>query len=339
MAPTTSLNTWYSLREFETRDITARSYGSRHALELSAEKAREISSNFVQAREYFRSASEAEFVVRPLLLYYGVASLARGLTLFLEPSKRECSLEQSHGLQVWEWGQELSKGLTAIGSLRVRMTKGLFHDLLSATGNKFYFRSNSSAVNWSLGAGIPPGNSEIGLKEVAARVPEVSRQFSAWTGEEVASVVLNAVHVDSDAGTYSFTVAKGKEGAVESVFPVRRFDGRTIAAGEGKTIVTTSQGVTPHFSQGSGSFNIGDIFLFEPLDSGMYLTPLASCFMLSFCLGMLCRYFPNTWISIGRTEKGDAFYPLAVRLLDWVEEKFPEMVVDILRGPYEFERK
>ena len=91
----TGLNTWYALREFETRDITSRTYKARHGLNLSAVKSREIASNFVQAREYFRSAAGADFTVRPLLLYYGVASLARGLTLFLDPAKRETSLKQS----------------------------------------------------------------------------------------------------------------------------------------------------------------------------------------------------------------------------------------------------
>ena len=149
-------STWYALREFETRDITSRSYKSRHTLDLSATKAREISSNFIQAREYFRNASEADFTVRPLLLYYGVASLSRGLTLFLDPKKRETCLKPSHGLRIYDWVQELSSGLSKIGNLRIRLTSGLFHDLLTSTGNRFYFRHNSSGVNWAIGAQIPP---------------------------------------------------------------------------------------------------------------------------------------------------------------------------------------
>lgn len=195
-----SLRTWYALREFETRDITSRSYKSRHSLELSAAKAREISSNFVQAREYFRNASAADFTVRPLLLYYGVASLSRGLTLFLDPKKRETSLKQSHGLKIQSWGPKLSNGLNGIGNLQIQLTKGLFHDLLTSTNNRFYFRHNSSGVNCSIGATTPPIRSEFTLQEITARIPDVSDQFSAWTGNSFPSIELTSLKIDRGMG-------------------------------------------------------------------------------------------------------------------------------------------
>ena len=333
----TNVGTWYALREFETRDITSRSYNDRHSLELSAAKAREISSNFVQAREYFRNASEAEFTVRPLLIYYGVASLSRGLTLFLDHNKRETSLRPSHGLQICDWVQELSNGLNGIGNLRIQLTKGLFHDLLLSTNNRFYFRSNSSAVNWPVGATIPPIGSEFVLEAIAARIPDVSNQYNAWTGEPFPFVVLNSLQVDRANGLYRFSVSKigGKE--LDRIFPVANFPSRSVVEEENNFVVETGSADGIFFAQRAGWLNIGNVVLYGPLESKLYVTPLAACFMLSFSLGMLCRYFPTTWISIARTEKGDAFYPLATRLLDWIEETFPAMVVDVLRGPYDFE--
>ena len=334
-----NVNTWYSLREFETRDITTRSYKSRHGLELSATKAREISSNFVQSREYFRNAAAADFTVRPLLLYYGVASLSRGLTLTLDPSMRETSLKASHGLQIYDWGQDLSKGLSAIGNLQVRLTNGLFHELLTSTGNRFYFRHNSSAVNWSLGAQVPPIGSEFTLKEIAARIPDVSSQYDAWMGESFPSVVLNSLKIGEAKEPYKIGVDKQGAKNLDKVFPITQFPGRSIVEEGDKIVVATATVDGVFFAQRAGWLNIGDIILYGPLESKLYVTPLAACFILSFSLGMLCRYFPTTWISIGRTEKGDAFYPLATRLLDWIEETFPTMVVDILKGPYDFETK
>ena len=93
------------------------------------------------------------------------------------------------------------------------------------------------------------------------------------------------------------------------------------------------------FAQRFDILGIGNIVLFGPLRSNLYITPLAACFMVSFILGMLCRYYPTAWIQMSRTEKGDAFFPLATRLLDWIEEALPAMVVDILRGPYDFEQR
>ena len=331
-------STWYALREFETRDITARAFKSRHALTLSAGKAREISSHFIQAREYFRNAANADFTVRPLLLYYGVASLGRGVTLFLEPQKREGDLRASHGLQACDWTKELTGGgLSRVGDLRVRLTGGGFPDLLASTGNKFYFRSNSSAVNWALGGEIPALGVEVALRDVAARVPAISGQYEVWTEEQFPSVTLNALSVDSQSDVFEFKVSGSSE-SIDVVFPESLFPGRKAVTSESSATITTSQKVVPHFAQGSSSFGIGDIVLFRPLESGLYLTPLASCYVLSFFLGMLCRYFPTSWMSLARGEVGDAFYPLATRLLDWIEATLPAMVVDILRGPYEFEK-
>ena len=333
----TNVSTWYALREFETRDITSRSYKGRHALDLSASKAREISSNFVQAREYFRNASEADFTVRPLLLYYGVASLSRGLTLFLDPKKRETSLKQGHGLQVHDWSQGLSNGLDKIGNHCIRLTNGLFRDLLTSTRNRFYFRHNSSVVNWSLGAQIPPIGSELKLQDIAARIPDVSGQYRAWTGNSFPSIVLNSLEVDRTNNLYRFAVAKSGSRDLDKVFPVTHFPGRSVVEEGDNLVVETASVDGIFFAQRAGWLNIGSIVLYGPLASKLYVTPLAACFILSFALGMLCRYFPTTWISIARTEKGDAFYPLATSLLDWIEETFPAMVVDVLRGPYDFE--
>ena len=302
-----NVNTWYALREFETRDITARSYKDRHSLDLSAAKAREISSNFVQAREYFRNASAADFTVRPLLLYYGVASFSRGLTLFLDPKKRETSLKQSHGLQIYDWVQVLSNGLNEIGNLRIRLTKGLFHDLLSSTSNRFYFRHKSSAVNWSVGAQIPPTGSEFMLQEIAARIPDVSNQYDAWTGESFPSVVLDSLQVNGANGPYRFSVIKSGAKELDRVFPAAHFPGRSVMEDENNLVVETASADGIFFAQRAGWLNIGDVVLYGPLESKLYVSPLAACFMLSFALGMLCRYFPTTWINMARTEKGGCF--------------------------------
>ena len=82
---------------------------------------------------------------------------------------------------------------------------------------------------------------------------------------------------------------------------------------------------------------MGQIRLYPRLTANQQFTPLATCYISAYTVGMLSRYFPTTWMSLGRYEKGDAVYPMLIRMLDWVEEAFPSMAVDILRGPYPFE--
>ena len=93
----------------------------------------------------------------------------------------------------------------------------------------------------------------------------------------------------------------------------------------------------PFISQASWVLGMGQIRLYPPLNSSSYFTPLAACYMAAYTLGMLSRYFPTTWMRLGRSERGDAIYPMVIRMLDWIEESFPSMAVDILRGPYPFE--
>ena len=331
--------TWYALNEFETFDLTSRAYKTRHGGNLAAHKARQIASNFIQAREYFRSASAADRVVRPLLQYYGVAALSRGLILFLDVSAREPTLKPSHGLVVDEWQSILSGGLSEIGNLRVKLTEGIFRDLLVSTNNTFYFRQNSTAVNWRTGDTVPEFGSEFTFTDVASRNADVSEQYNTWTGLKEPSVVLSALQIDHEQKQYEFSVGYREDAEIEAIFPEHKCPNRVVTNKSAtEAVVRYNQPYVPYLSQRLGGFaGIGAVVLYGPLASGLYLTPLATCFVSAYILGMLARYFPTVWISLGRSEKGDAVYPLVTRLMDWIEESFPLMVVDILRGPYDFE--
>lgn len=331
---------WYTLREFETRDITCRRYHIRHSLSLSANKAKEISSNVVQAREYFRNAAGASFAVRPLLQYYGVSSLSRALVLFLSPSKREASIRPSHGLSPYKWRNVLADGPKGIGALTVRVTKGVFSDVLTATGNRFYFRSNSSAVNWRTGGDIPEIDASFTFDEIVARIPEVAAQYHAWTGRESQFMLLKALKVHTDSNQYEFTVNPLKNQlSVDDVFPPADCPNRTVTTCNTDLVVQYDHPYRPYLSQKSENvFGIGDVALYPPLDSKLYATPIAVCIIVSYTLGMLCRYFPSIWTALASSERGDAAYPLITRLIDWIQSTFPAMVVDLFQGPYDFEK-
>lgn len=57
-----------------------------------------------------------------------------------------------------------------------------------------------------------------------------------------------------------------------------------------------------------------------------------------FFLGMLSRYFPSIWISIGRTQKGDTIYPLVIKAIEIIDNYFPTTILGFLESPYEFEK-
>ena len=332
---------WHKLREFETRDITSSHYRARHSATLAAGKSREISSAFIQAREYFRSASESAFAIRPLLLYYGVASLSRGLILHLSQDARDASLAPNHGLRLHNRQSVLANERADYGSLEVKLTKGLLHDLLVATNNRHYYRAQSSAVDFYVSNNIPERGSTIRFEDLCARVPELSEQYKVWKESRPPSVVLESVNVDQESNDYKITVSSADDRSVSAALPGASSYAALVGAEESRFVVTLSEISLEraYFAQSVGAFNVGRVVIFEPPTSGLCFSPLASCFVISYTLGMLCRYFPASWTNLTRIEKGDSFYPLAVRALDWIEASFPAMVVDVLKGPYSFEKE
>lgn len=54
--------------------------------------------------------------------------------------------------------------------------------------------------------------------------------------------------------------------------------------------------------------------------------------MMSYVLGMMARYYPTTWIALRRAEKEDKVYPFIHRVIEFVDEKYPRVVLDFLQN-------
>ena len=328
---------WDVLRDFETRDLTSRNYQARHRRELSKAKASEITSNFIQAREYFRNASASEISVRPVLQYYGVLALSRGLILYLVPSARETSLKSAHGVETDDWQGALSNPTPRFGSLRIRLINGTLYELLSATKNQTYFWVGSTAINWRAGGELPRVGSTVTFKEIASVIPDISREYdSAWPGESRPSVLLREFPEPKE--TFKWCLARGAaKDDIEAVFPGFKCPDLKAGVDAGGLVVEWKRTYVPLMAQ-DGPITLvggGHVRLYAPFETeDIYLSPFAVCFSAAYVLAMLARYYPSKWTNLGRVSKGDAFYPLATRLMDWLQESFPLMVVEYLQGPY-----
>ena len=76
---------WQNLLSLESRDAVTAWFTQIHGRELSGRRSREIIAAARQAREFFRNSASSNFSVKPLLTFYGVASMSRSLTLLLQP--------------------------------------------------------------------------------------------------------------------------------------------------------------------------------------------------------------------------------------------------------------
>jgi hypothetical protein len=132
---------WHELANFESRDLVFDAFKGRHGREPNAAKIYEITASFIQAREYFENAKRAAITVRPLLQYYGVASLTKGLILTLSAAKGAEALKPSHRLEPQNWKATLANGLKSFADLTVIVRSGTFSELLQATGNRSYLKA------------------------------------------------------------------------------------------------------------------------------------------------------------------------------------------------------
>lgn len=329
---------WNSLIEYESRDLVERAYQKRHGRTLNANAVQEITSSFIQAREYYLNAERAAITVRPLLQYYGVLALTRGLILILLRDNSASALKPSHGLDAKHWQGILSNGLSATGSLEVVIHEGMFLDLLKATNNTSYLRCNSSWVNGYFSFALPTTEQSFTLEDVVRSNLDVSHEYSTWKGTDFVSLQYESSKLKEES-KYELTIPKIVEKEyVEKVFPREQCQELEIIHNGNKTIITLNSTITPYFSQRSdGFFGIGDVYIVPLIKDGIYLNTPSLYFATSYILGMLARYFPATWISLGRVAKGDAIFPLINRLMELIQHKYPQVVLDFLKTPYNFQ--
>ncbi len=181
---------WDVLRNYESSDLVRSAFKARHGRELNASKAREICAAITQARNYMTSARGATSDVRPLLTYYGVLSICRGLILFLSHTLRENGLSQAHGLTVKCWGEELAKDTGDVARLTITLNaNGTLAQLVEATKRVSLLRNNSSKPNFTSICDPFPVDSEVKLIDLLSRIPEARSQLMRWRVERNAVAI------------------------------------------------------------------------------------------------------------------------------------------------------
>ncbi len=332
---------WNKLLEFETRDLVERFIKKRHQRDASARQILEISSNFIQGREYFLNSRRADISVKPLLQYYGVSALTRGLILAISPQMSEAAMKPSHGLDSLNWQENLSK--KNFEDLTVKIGKGTFYEMLTATSNKTYFKHNSSGVSWKINFDIPTIGTEIRFVDLLQTISDFSEVYEIWTEQKLCFLQLATFKTYTDLKEYEYTVTKPKidNGEIAKIFLKEHFGDYSIKESGNQIIIRTSDKFIPQFSQrflDHFNMGIGEIVLTKNASKNLELNTLGQLYSLSFFLGMLSRYFPSIWISLGRTEKGDAIYPLFIKAIEIIEKHFPQTILEFLESPYDFEK-
>lgn len=328
--------TWQNLLALESRDVVVKWFNELHGRELNARRSKEILAAAKQAREFFKNAAAANFSVKPLLTFYGVASLSRSLTLLFRREGGEDSLAKSHGLEAVAWSNTLSGdtsiGLSKITELRIRTCAGLFNDLLNATDNWMTMHARSSSVDWRVPYLTPTVGFEFTLEDLITRLPDLVKDYSLVSNTSRIGYI-NEMTFSEKMG---FVIKTQKQNIDELSAAYSKL-GYTCKNSEDLTIFSAPPDISqinrPQFVHAYVDKMFGSIprlYLAVPLSNGVRYSQLLITYMLSYFLGMLARYFPTHWISLIQGEKGDALWPAINRAHHYVDYAYPELVFELI---------
>lgn len=327
---------WQQLLSLESRDLVQQRFMRIHSRKLNARRAREINAAARQGREYFRNASNSDLSVRPLLTFYGIASLSRALLLLLKPDGGEEGLTASHGIETVDWKTVMSgdtaKGLRNLKDLRIRRQSGLFSDFLKYTENHICLHVKSGAVDWSLAYDIPDAEEEFSVDDLFSRIPDLRKNYENIS-DTLRYVSINEMSYSEEKG-FRAKVSKDPFSQFKPTYCNLGYD----ATIQGDWCVITCDAET--FKKELPMFihtyvhkmfgSIPNLFLAEPFSNGARYSQLCVTYMVSYVLGMLVRYYPTHWISLLQGDKGDLIWPTVNRAQGMVEKSFPELVAEFV---------
>lgn len=336
---------WNSLAHFQTHDLVQRAFQRKHSRELNAQRTREITSCFMQAEEYFRNAHTAAEVVRPLLLYYGVLSIGRGLILFLDKNAKEENLKPSHGLKTKDWKGILGKDLPNILELIVEIEDGIFSELVAVTDplqQNILPMPDGGVVIESVDyqKSLQVGDL-VKFDDILSRIScldltyhdVMDRRAQLRSGIIIHTEAAYIVHFINDA-VIGVTTAD----EVRNLFHVpQHIEIGLMAPGSGCDYPNFAYRVEHSnkkypvacpIIESINEFSIGNIIV--PWPQNLYISQFSKCYLTSYVLGMLVRYFPSRWMALIRNQKGDAALPLVRAAIRHIEEDFPRMALALL---------
>jgi hypothetical protein len=327
-------DTWNFLREFESKDLVKRYINKKYDYELNSSKAYEITSAFKQGRSYFDSVKIADISVKPLLLYYGIVSLSRGLILILEKTARENNIKPSHGLKITNWNQVAKSG--KLENIKVKTSNGTFKELISATKNKSYYRAASSGINWHNEYIVREDDFEFSLKDLSYSFPDIDKTVQSWLGIEIPSIQLKTIKKQENR----IRIELNGKGKINEIFPELIYKNKIIEESNNSTIISFEATAPPHICQKwKSAFEvIGDPYVIPPFGTLVYLNDISKMFAASFIFGTISRYYPTTWNNINSGIKNDSILPFAINLMDLIQVKYPQVIMDFIESPYKFEK-
>ncbi|HCG7921957.1 TPA: hypothetical protein NJ501_004384 [Vibrio parahaemolyticus] len=324
---------WQKLLVLESQDAVSRLYTKIHNRSLSTARVIAVNNAAKQAREYFRNSFASNYSVRPLLTFYGVASLSRALILLLKTRGGEETLTAGHGLTVEDWRSnfsgELHKGLEGLLDLKVHLCKGLFEDLMEGINNTSYLHVRSSQSDWSIGYDLPDHQLSLSFGDVLSRLPDLRHELETAEYQPMSFFTEQVLYSEEAGVTVTMPSVPPefyRQRFIELGYEIvghKTFKATTEVFSKSTAIFTHS-----HLNKQFGS--IPRLAMSPPIGDKGTFSEISLLYISSYFMSMLVRYYPTYWVSLVQGGKGDVFWPSIYKAQQIVENTFPELVIELI---------
>jgi len=323
----------------------------------------ELAACVKHARGYFEAAETASVAVSPLLLFYGVSSLAKAVVVARSPQYGLFNMEPYHGLSASRIAHKnvgkkgLSRELMAFEATVA--PSGTFVEYAETLSGAVVYRVNDLTAKRpttlkisTLAASSLPGMKVL-LGDLLARQPSIRSIYYQATGNRPLNH-YGVTTADFSAGASQLLASfandppdKDLEAHIRTHFP-QLTRGQCITSppgsvngmnGESLSFSTTAP--VPMFPLSSdlgmrSSTSLVAGYFVAPFGPGV-LSEALQLYALSYLLGMLVRYYPTTWMQLIAGGKGDEAFALCRSAADMLRERFPVLALEGLTS-YAHER-
>ncbi|NVK04978.1 MAG: hypothetical protein HWD92_09145 [Flavobacteriia bacterium] len=322
---------WTAYREYESLDLVKKLYQSKHGRDLSTTKALKITSSFMQGRNYMEAAENSDYSIRPLLLYYGIQSMSRGLILFLSTEKAD--IRSSHGLALGNIQERAANN--SLTDLTFRISNGTFKELVESTRNRTYFYENQSTINCHIDYDKLPDDYQFTLNEVLCGVPVLKPFVHAWLNSEpdcFQVLRIDGPNPQDEHKRISYSV-KGNlnDATIERLGFVeyeRHFNDNP--SGRQITMITSPEVKRIVSHRPGNQFGFQLRFIASARQNEATINDISCAYALSHFLSTLCRYHPTVWMGILMGREHNSLYPTAYRAIEFIESNYLRMLLEHL---------
>jgi hypothetical protein len=163
-----------------------------------------------------------------------------------------------------------------------------------------------------------------------AAYERAAAEYILWAQKPPLLIPVNDLKTERDR----ITVQTQKRDNIEEI--IKYANGNVMVTEESNNlmVLTIAEANLPLFINSYINKPFGSIPIFymaPPFPNNSFITQIPMTFMLSFVLGMLCRYFLSHWMGLTRGQLGDEVWPLTQVCVNYVERAFPQLVMEFIQ--------